>query len=114
MASDPRVAEHVDSLRELFDIDGAPPENAAASALAEGELRVAVDGPPTPRSARGAAPPASGARGGASPRHADPRPQAAEDNGVYARQPSGRPAEAGVMAVANPAAAVSAAGLKGA
>ncbi|MDC0683166.1 glutamyl-tRNA reductase [Sorangium atrum] len=116
MASDPRVAEHVDSLRELFDIDGAPAENALASALAEGELRGVVDGPPTPRSARGAAPPASGARGGTSPRHADPRPQAAEDNGVYARQPSGRPqpAEAGVMAVANPAAAVSAAGLKGA
>ncbi|WP_437969565.1 glutamyl-tRNA reductase [Sorangium sp. So ce260] len=115
MASDPRVAEHVDSLRELFDIDGAPADSGAA-ALAEGELRGAADGPATPRSARGAAPPASGARNGASPRQAEPRPQAAEDNGLYARQPSARsqPAEAGVMAVANPAAAVRAAGLKGA
>ncbi|WP_437625056.1 glutamyl-tRNA reductase [Sorangium sp. So ce1151] len=108
MAGDPRVAEHVDSLRELFAIDDAAADSGVARALADGELRETPDSLRTPVSARGAEPPASGERGGASPRPAD--------DGLYARQPGARPqpGEAGVMAVANPAAAVRAAGLKGA
>ncbi|WP_434046263.1 MULTISPECIES: glutamyl-tRNA reductase [Sorangium] len=117
MAGDPRVAEHVDSLRELFDIDDALSDSGVTRALAEGELRDAADDRRTPVSARGAEPPASGDRGGdPAHRQAGPRPHAAEDNGHYAR-PSGarpQPAEASVMAVANPSAAVRAAGLKGA
>lgn len=119
MAADPRVAEHVDSLRELFDIDGAPvdADGGVARALAEGEPRDAADDRRTPLSARGAEPPASGDRGvDPALRQAGPRPHAAEENGHQVRPPSARPqpAEASVLAVANPAAAVRAAGLKGA
>ncbi|AUX21010.1 glutamyl-tRNA reductase [Sorangium cellulosum] len=117
MASDPRVAEHVDSLRELFDIDGAQADGAAAPALAEAAQREPASGPRSAPPACRDEPRLAGERGdgGASPRLAGPRPHVAEGNGAYARQPAARPqGDAGVMVVANPAAAVQAAGLKGA
>ncbi|AUX40738.1 glutamyl-tRNA reductase [Sorangium cellulosum] len=116
LARDPRVADHVDSLRELFDIDSAAADVAPAPGPAEAELRAPAEGGRTPLPAREVEPRAAADRGegGASPRQAGLRAHAAEDHGVYARQPGARApsAEAGVLAVANPAATARAAGLK--